>query len=355
MALSSFEKFSGYYCSGSFVSSPSTLTALALLFEELYLPNNLELAIEFASNYVFKNFPDSLKVEAESLLLSPQDKTPSHDPFAQLTLNQQSVLKQYYTVTREFLIHYHELIGVFIKTNLVKDNEIFDVQLIKKGHAGKLNTYQVSVNPLEVTLSDEEDTYEDQSKFSSSVPVLGDTYSHAPQQAFSSTDINARSLACLLAMKSIEIVLPSTKPASGDDILEARYRLRDFLPPFWASMLKLSTEIKNRIDASSSFNNITFECDELVSTVVLPSLIELKDKIRQEEKTWFRKIVSPIANGVKLFIGNSQLSQEGLMRAGMLSMFGVIDNIQAQARNIEMLKQANGLAFLLETDKHFSK
>ena len=94
MALSSFEKFSGYYCSGSFVSSPSTLTALALLFEELYLPNNLELAIEFASNYVFKNFPDSLKVEAESLLLSPQDKTPSHDPFAQLTLNQQSVLKQ---------------------------------------------------------------------------------------------------------------------------------------------------------------------------------------------------------------------------------------------------------------------
>lgn len=353
MGLSSFEKFSGVYCSGSFIKNSSAVTALSLLFEELYIPNNLELAIEFAKHYRFIGLPESIQHSAMSMSLQSKNAD-DIDPLQGLTQAQQEVVKQYYMVTQQFFIHYNKLVGPFIKTDIVKSNDIFDVQLIKRGKAGEKNTYKVSLKPLMVSLNENNDgNYMEGLLSRGAVPVICDKTAniHRFKSSTNKMDINAQSLACILAMKSIELIIPPTKPADSDTILEARYKLRDLLPPFWSSMLKLSVDLRKRVSNDMPIEQIMFEGKELVDTTVLPALIELKQKLRKEHRDWFHKIIYPVADGIKLLIGNSKLTPEGLMRAGLYSSLDIIDGAYSQKRAVDLLKLENGLTYLLELDK----
>lgn len=357
MGLSSFEKFSGVYCSGSFIKNSSAVTALSLLFEELYIPNNLELAIEFAKHYRFIGLPESIRQSAISMSVQSENAN-NIDPLQGLTQAQQEVVKQYYLVTQHFFVNYHDLVGPFIKTDIVKDNDIYDVQLIKRGKVGEQNTYRVSLKPLTVSLNEDNDgNYMEDILSRGAVPVVCDKTAnlHRLKSSTNGLDINAQSLACILAMKSIELIIPPTKPTDSDTILEARYKLRDFLPPFWSSMLKLSVDLRKRVSDDMPIEQILFEGKEIVDTTVLPALIELKQKMRKEQRDWFHKIIYPVKDGIKLLIGNSNLTPEGLMRAGLYSSLDIIDGAYSQKRAVDLLKQENGLTYLLELDKKLDK
>ena len=353
MSLSYFEKFSGVYCSGSFISNPSTVTALSLLFDELYIPNNLELAIDFSKHYRFTELPEHIRQNATNMRLQAIDDN-MVDPLQGLTQSQLEVVKQYYLVVQHFFVNYHDLIGPFIQTNIVEGNDIFDVKLIKQGKPGEMNTYEVAIKPFIVSFSDgSSDDYMKSILSRGAIPVVCDkklNY-HQSHSLDNKLDINAQSLACILAMKSIELVLPSTKPANSEIILEARYKLREYLPVFWSSMLKLSVDLKNKISSDMPIEQIIFEGKEIVDTTVLPALIELKQKMRQEHQNWFHKIIHPVADGIKLLIGNPKLTPEGLLRAGLYSSLDIIDGVYSQKRAVDLLKQDNGLTYLLEIDK----
>jgi len=320
MAISSFERFSGLYCSGSFIKSPSALTAMALLFEELYIPNNLQLAIEFAKHYRFTNLPEQILKDSEHMMLKPTKTYDILDPLSNLNIAQQAVVKQYYRITQDFFVRYCDLVGPFIKTDILKDGKIFNIQLVEERMPKELNKYTVSLNPLEVYLPSD-DSHDLIPK--GAIPIICDPSFKLIKNVsvLKNTDINAMSLACILAMKSIELVIPPTKPADGETILEAHYKLRDFLPPFWAAMLKLSVDLRKRISDDMPIEQILQEGQEIVDTTVLPALIELNQKLNKERKDWFHKIIYPITNGLKLLIGNAPFPSEELVRAGLYSSY----------------------------------
>lgn len=355
--ISSYEKFSGVYCSGSFIKSQSALTAMALLFEELYIPNNLELALEFAKQYKFTNLPESILEASEHMFLESVDTCDEFNPLNSLTIPQQAVVMQYYKVTQGFFMHYHELVGPFIKTNILKNGEVFNVELVEERMPQEKNRYKVSMNPLEVCLSSDDSI---DLMPSGAVPVICDPSfnlykASAISKDVKDMDINARALACILAMRSIELVIPPTKPTNAETILEARYKLHDFLPPFWAAMLKLSVDLRKRISDSMPVSQILHEGQELVDTTVLPALIELNEKINAERKDWFHKIIYPLANGVKLLIGNPKLTPDGLARAGIYSSLDIVDGIYSQKRAVDIIKQENSLTYLLKVDEFWEK
>lgn len=353
MALSTFEKFSGVYCSGSFIKNASAVTALALLFEDLYIPNNLALALEFAKHYRFTRLPQKIQDDAMGMTFKPDDPL-APDPLSGLSESQQLVIKQYYMITQQFFLQYRELIGSFIKTDIFHNQNMINVELVKQGKPGEQNTYKVSLSPLNVYLLDNNEYDPMENMLSQgAIPIICDETAklyRAPHPT-DPKDINARALACILAMKSIELVIPSTKPADSETILEARDRLKDFLPPFWSAMLKLSKDLRNRISENMPTEQLLFEGQEIVDTTVLPALIELKEKILKEQKNWFYKIMSPIAGGIKLLIGNSQLTYDGLIRAGLYSSFDIIGGAYSQKRAVDSIKQESGLTFLLKADK----
>ncbi len=356
--VSPYEKFSGVYCSGSFVKSKSALTAMALLFEELYIPNNLELALEFAKHYRFVNLPENILKDSEHMLLTPVDVCNNTNPLGGLTLPQQAIVKQYYSITQSFFVRYHELVGPFIKTDFFKNSEVLNVKLIEERMPREKNRYRVSVNPLNVSLSGEEEPLN--LVPNGAVPVVCDSSyklykALTTSQGMKDTDINARALACILAMKSIELVIPPTKPANAETILEARYKLRDYLPPFWSAMLKLSVDLRKRISDGMTIDLILYEGQELVDTTVLPALFELNQKLNAERKGWFDKIIYPVTNGMKLLIGNPQLTFEGIARAGLYSSLDIVDGLYSQKRAVDIIKQENSLAYLLKVDKFLDK
>ncbi|TKK64016.1 hypothetical protein FC093_23440 [Ilyomonas limi] len=63
--ISSITHFKGIYLSGFFISNPATVTALSLLFENILLPNQLDILLDFAKNYELKHGKPSTKIKIE--------------------------------------------------------------------------------------------------------------------------------------------------------------------------------------------------------------------------------------------------------------------------------------------------
>lgn len=100
--------------------------------------------------------------------------------------------------------------------------------------------------------------------------------------------MTAKQLAALLAMKSVEMMLPRTRAARPSEILEARHRLREQLPPFWSAMLKASVELKSLISQARTHGEIHREATDLVDRTVRPAVIDLATKLESKRPTEHR-------------------------------------------------------------------
>ena len=347
---SNFEKFTGIYCSGLFIPNPSVLTTLCILFDQIYLVDNLEYVLSFSKKYRITLHDRKLIEKCEHMILEPvieNDEIPMKDPLEELTDGQKETVRAYLMQAQYFFIHNHELLGDIIKSDMLPDNEPLEVELIKKGDAGELNTYAVREKRLQVSLDglQQMNSLIDQGAF----PVIGKY--HVDLNENHKERLSSKSLASLLAMKSVELVLPAMKRAEPEIILEARDRLKDQLPLFWASMLKLSTKLKTEINQDMNLKDVLFETQEIVDTTVLPALVELKQKINQEKKSWFYKILNPVYDGVKMFMGNPKLTTENLIVTGLTTGMNITSNFVEQEYEIQKIKKEAGLTFLLRLDE----
>ncbi len=351
---SNFEKFTGVYCSGFFIPDPSMLTTLCLLFDNIYLANNLEYLLDFVRKYKYCINDSTIIQKASQMILIPHedccDDLNLDDPLQGLSERELETAKVYMLHARSFFINNHELIGKVIKTSMLPNDEVFEVKLLKEGKLGELNTYEVTEKSFVVSmngLSEFNDLINQ-----GAVPVLGkyhvNTYTHVRENTPS------KYLACLLAMKSIELILPAMKKAPPEVILEARDRLHDHLPLFWSSMLKLSTELKTKIGDNIREKDIIFETQEIVDTIVRPAIIELKQKLVMERKNWFYKILHPLYNGVKMFLGNPQLTTANLAITGLATGLNIANSFICQAEEVDKMKKEAGLTFLLRLDELIS-
>ena len=129
---SSFEKFTGVYCSGFFIPNPSMVTTLCLMFDEIHLLNNLEYVLEFSKYFLPKKLNSNEAEKYSKLVITPFDHDDAQHPLSELNEQQQLTAKWYLSNAHEFILHYHELVGEVIKTTLLPDNKVLNAELIKK-------------------------------------------------------------------------------------------------------------------------------------------------------------------------------------------------------------------------------
>jgi len=146
----------------------------------------------------------------------------------------------------------------------------------------------------------------------------------------------------------MDVVLPRTKAVDAETILEARERLRDYLPPFWAAMLKLSREIEQKTNSAMSPDDIGRQCQETVDTVVRPALVELREKLLKERRNWFYKIITPVARGLRVMIGRPPLTPVDLVYSGLSLGTSVGSEIIEEIARANLISQDSGLTYLLE-------
>jgi len=344
--LKTLTQFNGIYLSGFYIRNPATITALSLLFEKVHLPNQLELVIEFSKNYILD--PDNILEMPQVHIKTMRGNT--QDPFLGLNEAQKLTVHKYLFLSHSFCIHYHELFPTVFTTDMLKNNKVFNVKMIKKGETGQKNLYRVTTAPQLVTL---DAMFLIKSKLDEGfVPILG-------QEGFANLNksiiASNKAIAAVLAMKSVEMMLPSFISANPQDILEARDKLKDHLPPFWSAMLRLSNDTKNIIKESRSEEEAINECQNIVDTLVRPALIELVTKMEKERRNWFYRIVSPVANTVKLLIGNPRLDQASLIRTSIALASDLTSEYLLSKQKIEDLKSESGLTYLLEVNKTLNK
>ena len=340
---SSFESFNGVYCSGFFIPNDAMFTAMTLLFDKIYIMNNLEYVIEFAKKYRIVIEKDRMKdLKERDYKLSAINNEDTDDPLASLTEDQKFTAFTYIYQANMFLVNYKELLeNDVLHTNLLSDNRLFDVEEVEKGKNGEKNKYRVSLKPLTVTT----DGLSELNKLIDygCYPVLGDYHVN-----YSKEHKITQNLAALLAMKSVNLVLPKTKSVDAETILEARYKLADYLPPFWSSMIKLSSELKNRINTGISMSELTSESRELVESIVRPALIDLKRKVELERKNWFYKILAPaIKGGIQVAFGNPQMTTAQLVSAGINLGMNISDETVGYVNKVNSLTHDSGLTYLL--------
>lgn len=350
--MKSIAQFKALYYSGFLIPDISTVTSMSLLFEKVFLPNNINLIKEFSKRFRIRNFTLPPLVLKSTMNITCNNKPA--DPFKELNITQKETAYLYIRMLLYFSMSYSELFGEVFESNLFENESPYNVKLVKKGGPGKLNTYKVNLGPMILYDDEEEGNILNDMIESGYIPLVCKFLPFAKQKKYLQ-QATAKQLATLLAMQSIKMVLPNTKPARPEEILEARSRLKNHLPPFWSSMLKMSNHLKECIENCTTTEEIIKEGQDMVDTLVRPALIDLNDKLKKEREKWFYKILSPVQKGLKLCIGNPPVTQQQLMTNALILGSDVIMDTARNINIIETLKNEAGLTFLLELDKLVNK
>lgn len=339
-AASNLAQFRAVYCSGMFIPDHEEVTALSLLFEKVHLPNNIELVREFAKHY--RITPPKRAKRIGVKVESPEGE----NPFSDLPPEQYETAMHYVSWGMSFAHANSPLFGEVFESALFPDEKIVDVELVKEGGPGELNKYRVTFSNNAVMRGDDQEYFPGLLD-AGYVPVVG-RFHNASEYKGKADAMTAKQLATLLAMKSVQMVLPRTKAAQPEIILEARERLHDQLPPFWSAMLKTSVELKKLIADCPSHFEVTREATDLVDRLIRPAVIDLSAKLEKERKDWFYKILSPVRSGIRLLVGNPPLTQQQLLTNAMVLASDTCVAVADNMRTIESLKREAGLSYLLD-------
>ena len=337
-------KFEGVFCSGFYIPDHAMVTALALLFEKVHFLNQLEYVIELSKRYTVETPAFDRVAE---MFLTPEDPSVKEDPLDPLSPRQKRTVQTYLYLSDLFFLRYARLFPEVFHCSLLPKGEVLSVKLKKKRVKGKLNLYEVKRNPLRVSMGRQDEL--SQLIAEGKIPIVGGIVpapSSQGKESFAATQI-----AMALAIKSVAMIVPGTKGVETQTILEARERLKDHLPPFWATMLKLSAELSERLDVKSDAKDLQREVDHAVSTIVRPALIELVTKLEKERKQWFYRILSPLGKGLRVLVGKPPSDLASLISSSLMLGADVSLDVAKQLRKVEALKQGSGLTYIIELHK----
>lgn len=238
----------------------------------------------------------------------------------------------------------HALFGPVIESTAFGEEGPLSAKLIREGNPGELNTYHVSQTPLQLSAENTEEL-----RFilnSGYVPVMSNSF--VPKQFSSTNHKAAKQLAALLAIKSVEMLFPATRPVPDEVILEARHKLRDQLPLFWSAMFKLSINLNSAIAECKDPEEISRFGTDLVDTIVRPALTDLNHKIELERKQWFQRIFGSVFKSLKVVAANPPLTPEQLLQSSLVlgadTAMSAVDHYQ----KIAALRNEAGLTYLLD-------
>lgn len=349
-------RFEGVYCSGFLIPDPAMVTALALLFDKVHFLNQLEYVIELSKHFkirhpIFKKAKDKgAEIELTFHVKGKGEKQENVcvDPLANLNAQQKETAHSYLWYANEFCFENYGLFPEVFHCSLLPNNEIFTSNLTKK--EGKY-PYELTMHSLTLCTGG---TDEFKQLLSDGViPIVGGLA--LPKSINESNGYSSTQIASSLAINSIALAFPNTKAVNHNEILEARYRLRDHLPPFWSSMLKLTAELSERLAPNCSEKDLQREVDRAVNTIVRPALIDLVNKLEKERKLWFYRILSPIAEGLRVLAGKPPTDLAGFLSSSLTLGANVSLDIAKQLRSVDALKQDSGLTYVIELNNILRK
>jgi hypothetical protein len=336
--LATFDKFTAVYCSDFFIDNSSLLTALCLIFDQVHILNPasfvLDILIHSPSEFASESEPPNT---TEIKIWLNGGWIPIALPSAQA-----EAMSNYLLLTKQFWIANAPLQGKVLHSDLFTGREALstlygniDPDVLRDPQRlGQVNfhvsTSSMGIQQLIARMLSR-----------GAVPVFGDNSIQTHNPSAPST---ARGIAALLAIQAATMALPSTRPAHADVILEARERLSDYLPAYWAYMLRLSSDFRSHVRDGMPLEEALRECADFIDQQITPILLDTRRKMTMEYTSWFHKIITPVTNGLELAVGKSNLSIADLLAI----LAKTIGDIAANFVGDDTHHIDTGLAFLIK-------
>lgn len=151
-----------------------------------------------------------------------------------------------------------------------------------------------------------------------------------------------------LAYRVLQLSLPDLENSSFEEILEARFKLKDELIGFRYEVNNLSWELKEN-DSSE----IKQEIDKIIDTKVNPSLQDLKNKIKHSREKLIQKIFSTIKNPKSYvpLIGGLYTGLPIEIAIGSSIVLSGMENINSMRTEKKQIKRANNFSYLFDLKK----
>ena len=191
----------------------------------------------------------------------------------------------------------------------------------------------------------------------SSVPITDDSDWPIPAYLTQNIDLArfAQFQAVALAVRSLEIALPSIADLTDEDILRARDDLKEQLAPFRRSMLTLAPTLRDGMKSGASLAEIYKEASYIVETNVSPALFELQDRLSKEKGRFWRRLILESSAVVPKFVVS--WTTKGALSAAINSIGDVKDlalDVMEHERLLTSLKSQGGLGYLLSVADNLS-
>ena len=186
----------------------------------------------------------------------------------------------------------------------------------------------------------------------SGLPLINDV-SGMPVPGFPEVDpkANARLLATILTMESVNLVLPKIAPLEPAALGDFREQLAPHLKPFRVAMLKLAKDLNAAIEAGASLTEVQKQAKFLVETEVYPKLAELDAAIKDPAKHWYRRMID-IAKAVPELAANFLTMPRSLAIAKFLgNAASVLGDTRDSQLSREQQTTRSGLYYLLKLRK----
>jgi len=346
-----YETFEAVYTSGLTIDD-SLLTALCLIFDKIHILNNLEFAIEFSKKYTFEYISDKILEWAKDIEITPiSEGCDEPNPLSILNEEQAFTAKCYLSTVFSFGLHYNTLFDAgVINCSLFEDNQPIKVKLVRKGKPGELNTYAVSPNPQIVTTHGIEEL--NQMVENGKVPILGYPHVQLGNVETESEKFTAPQFASILALRSLNLVLPQTKPVDSETILGSTGKTQRPYITFLVFNALSYRCYRSLLDQNISTSDIERECEFIIDTHVRPKLIDLNQKIIKERKGWFGKIITHAADGVKIFAAKPPLTTTDLLTTAVAAGANITLAIISESMKLGTSTKQSGLTLLIELDKY---
>jgi len=108
--------------------------------------------------------------------------------------------------------------------------------------------------------------------------------------------------ASIIATQAIEISLPDLEAIGTESILWAKEKLSEQLLPFRMSMYRLSKELRSLLKNDATQKQILNEARFLVKTLIMPRVIDLRQRLVLEKRKFTRNVVIKALDTFKLIV-----------------------------------------------------
>jgi len=158
---------------------------------------------------------------------------------------------------------------------------------------------------------------------------------------------NAKMLATIMALESVEFALPDMAARSLPELAEFRSETKELVKPFRRAMLRLSKDLNAAILSDATLDDVRREAKFIVETTVAPALEDLKADLNRPARPWHRRAADAVKGIPELAGAFALLPTLALAKALSTAMMLLADLRDDQLQK-EGLAKRGGFHFLLK-------